>query len=157
MKVLVALLGRSGWALFNSVWATISRQDYVPEKVYILTDGCQMKLAEQVRTMLSILLAEYEERHQIEIIPLDPEMVHDIADKVREIAEREKKLGNITALDVTSGTKPLVMGAVLPSVRSDLFDHVFCLHVDDLKNADRPYITIPLMVQQDHDLLREVR
>ncbi len=70
MKVLITLLGRSGWGLFNSVWAMIRTHDYVPEKVYLLTDGCQMPMAEQVRTMLAVLLGEYEENHEIEIVPL---------------------------------------------------------------------------------------
>ena len=34
MKVLITLLGRSGWGLFNSVWAMIRTHDYVPEKIY---------------------------------------------------------------------------------------------------------------------------
>ena len=82
----------------------------------------------------------------------------EIAPKVREIAEKEKELGNVLALDVTAGTKSLVIGSGPPSRWSrDLFDHVFYLHIESPRNADRPYIMIPLSVQHDHELLREVR
>ena len=157
MKVLITLLGRSGWGMFNSVWAMIRTHDYVPKKVYILTDGCQVPLAEMVRTMLSVLLNEYEEHHEIEIVPLQADTIIEVTAKVREIAEKEKKLGNMLALDVTPGTKSLVMGAVLPAMSRNLFDQIFYLHIESLKNAARPYITIPLAVQHDHEFLREVR
>ena len=157
MKVLITLLGRSGWGLFNSVWAMIRTHEYVPEKIYIITDGCQMPLAEQVRMMLAVLLAEYEEHHQIEIVPLKGDMIKEIAARVREIAESEKKLGHTLALDVTPGTKSLVMGAVIPGMTRNLFDHIFYLYIESLKNAARPYITIPLSMQHDHEFLREVK
>jgi hypothetical protein len=157
MNVLITLLGRSGWGLFNSVWAMIRTHDYVPEKVYIITDGCQLPLAEQVRTMLAVLLAEYGAHHEIEIVPIKGDMIKEIASKVQEIAESEKKLGNTLALDVTPGTKSLVMGAVIPGMGRSLFDHIFYLYIESLRNAARPYITIPLSVQHDHEFLREVR
>ncbi len=50
MKVLITLLGRSGWGMFNSVWAMIRTHDYVPEKIYIVVDGCHTPMAESVRT-----------------------------------------------------------------------------------------------------------
>jgi hypothetical protein len=157
MKVLITLLGRSGWGLFNSVWAMIRTHDYVPEKVYLITDGCQMPLAEQVGKMLEVLLGEYEEHHEIEIVPLNGDLVKEVAGKVREIAEKEKRRGNTLALDVTPGTKSLVMGAVIPGMNRNLFDHVFYLYIESLKNAARPYIMIPLSVQHDHEFLREVK
>jgi hypothetical protein len=156
MKVLITLLGRSGWGLFNSVWAMVRTYDYVPSRIYILTDGCQMPLAQRVRTMLSVLLTEYEEHHEIELVPLQTDKINEVSIKVGEIAEKEKKLGNTLALDVTPGTKSLVMGAVLPGLHRNLFDHLFYLHIGSLRNADRPYITIPLSVQHDHEFLREV-
>jgi hypothetical protein len=157
MKVLVTLLGRSGWSLFNSVWAMVRGHDFVPDRIYILSEGCQMPLAEQVRTMLSVLLDEYEERHEIELVPLRTEMIDEVAAKVRDIADKEKRSGNTMALDVTSGTKSMVMGAVLPALDRNLFAHLFYLHIGSPRNADRPYITIPLSAQHQHDLLREVR
>ncbi|HEY3420847.1 MAG TPA: hypothetical protein VGK23_09860 [Methanomassiliicoccales archaeon] len=157
MNVLITLLGRSGWGLFNSVWGMIRIHGYVPEKVYIITDGCQVPLAEQVRTMLVVLLAEYGEHHQIEIVPLQGDMIREIATKVREIAEKEKKQGNTLALDVTPGTKSLVMGAVIPGMSRNLFDHMFYLYIETLRNASRPFIMIPLSVQHDHEFLKEVK
>jgi hypothetical protein len=157
MKVLITLLGRSGWGLFNSVWAMVRTYDYVPTRIYILTDGCQMPLAERVRTMLSVLLTEYAEHHEIELVPLQADIINEVMTKVREIADKEKKQGNTLALDVTPGTKSMVMGAVLPALNRNLFDHLFYLHIGSLRNADRPYITIPLTAQHDHEFLREVR
>jgi hypothetical protein len=97
MKVLITLLGRSGWGLFNSVWAMIRTHDYVPEKVYLITDDCQMPVAEQVRTMLEVLLGEYEEHFDIEIVPLKGDLIKEVTGKVWEIAEKEKGRGNTLA------------------------------------------------------------
>ncbi len=106
---------------------------------------------------MATLLAEYGEHHEIEIVPLKGDMIKEIASKVKEIAEGEKGRGNILALDVTPGTKSLVMGAVVPGMNRNLFDHIFYLYIESLRNAARPYITIPLSVQHDHEFLREVR
>jgi hypothetical protein len=157
MKVLITLLGRSGWGLFNSVWAMIRTHDFVPDKVYIIIDGCQKPFAEQVRTMLATLLSEYGDHHEIEIVPVQGDKIKEIAAKVKEIADGHRRSGHTLALDVTPGTKSLVMGAVIPGMNRDLFDRIFYLYIGSLRNAARPYITIPLSVHQDHEFLQEVR
>ena len=125
--------------------------------MYIITDGCQMQLAEQVRKMLAVLLIEYEEHPEIEIVPIKADMIAEVAMKIREIAEKEKKLGHTLALDVTPGTKSLVMGAVIPGMSRNLFDHIFYLYIESMRNASRPFMMIPLAIQHDHEFLQEVK
>jgi len=52
------MMGRSTWGLFNSVWASIRMYDYLPDRVYILTAGCDRDTAVKAAKMLGILLTE---------------------------------------------------------------------------------------------------
>ena len=54
-KVLLTMMGRSFWGLFNSVWSNIRQFDYLPDKVYVLTAGCEAAQGQMARDMLIVL------------------------------------------------------------------------------------------------------
>ena len=114
--------------------------DCVPARTYILTEGCQMPLAERVRTMLSVLLTEYREHHEIQLVRLQTDAINEVTTRVREIADREEA-GQCPGIGRDQGTKPMVMGAVLPALQRHLFDNIFYLQIGSLRNAGRtsPY------------------
>jgi hypothetical protein len=157
MQVLITMMGRSTWGLFNSVWASIRVWDYLPDKVYILTAGCDQQLATKASKMLSILLTEHGSKGEISIHVVSAEEVGEIAKAVKEITSREKGAGNQVALDVTPGKKATVLGSVLSGMARNEFDRIFYLYIESLKNADRSFLEIPMALQHPHDILAEVR
>jgi CRISPR/Cas system-associated protein Csm6 len=149
------MMGRSHWSLFNSVWAMSRTMDFVPERVHILTAGCDKNAADKAALMVRGLLSELKSGAEVLVQVISEEDASEIADKVKKLATMEKEQGNQVALDVTPGKKTMIIGAILAS--SNLVDHVFYLHIESLKNADRPFLEIPLSVQHSHDFLSEVR
>jgi hypothetical protein len=156
MRVLITMMGRSTWGLFNSVWASIRVWEYLPDKVYILTAGCDLELAKRASKMLSILLTEHGAKGEIVTHVVSEEEVGEIAKAVKEITSREKGAGNSVALDVTPGKKATVLGSVLSGMARNEFDRIFYLYIESLKNADRAFLEIPLALQHPHDILSEV-
>lgn len=154
-KVLVTMMGRSTWGLFNSMWATIKIHRYVPSKVYLLTAGCDRNDAEVAGKMLRILLAEHDPRAEIKLEVLDENSIKDIASRVRAILAEEKRAGNELAIDVTPGKKAMVLGGMIAGWSNPQFDHAFYLNIDSLRNAGRPFMEIPLSVQRSHDIIKE--
>lgn len=155
-KVLLTMMGRSVWGLFNSVWASIRHFDYLPDRVYVLTAGCEASKASMAREMLLILLREHGAAPEVEIVNVPGDDIKEIGKVAGEILLREKGEGNEVAVDVTPGTKATVLGTVLGSGKVKV-DHIFYLYIESLQNASRPYLEIPLELQHSHDLLQEIR
>jgi CRISPR/Cas system-associated protein Csm6 len=149
------MMGRSHWSLLNSIWAMCRTLDFVPDRVHLLTAGCDKNAAEKAAQMVRSLLSEVNPGSEVRIQVVSEEDASEIAEMVKRIVGEEKGRGNQVALDVTPGKKTMVIGAMLGG--GALVDHVFYLHIESLKNADRPFIEIPLRVQHSHDFLAEVR
>jgi hypothetical protein len=157
LRILVTMMGRSTWGLFNSVWASIRTYDFLPDRVYILTAGCDRLVADNAAKMLRILLSESGSKGEVEVRAVSEEDVGQIAREVKRITAEERQAGNRIALDVTPGKKAIVLGSVLSGMSRNDFDHMFYLYIEKLKNADRPYMEIPLGLQHPHEILGEVR
>jgi len=155
-KVLLTMMGRSVWGMFNSVWASIRRLDFLPDKVYVMTAGCVAARGDMAKEMLVLLLREHGSTGKVEIVDVPGDDIKEIGRKVREIISLEKEQGNEVAIDVTPGTKAAVLGTVIGAGKVKV-DHIFYLYIESLQNASRPYLEIPLEIQHSHDLLKEVR
>lgn len=155
-KVLLTMMGRSVWGLFNSVWSDIRQFDYLPEKVYVLTAGCETAKGQMGRDMLILLLKEHGSQADVELVDVPGNDVKEIGRKVNEIIGAENERGSEVAVDVTAGSKATVLGTVIGAGKVKV-DHIFYLYIGSLQNASRPYLEIPLDLQSSHDLLKEVR
>jgi len=155
-NVLITLYGRSTWGLFNSAWAAIIDHRFLPDRVHVLTAGCDSNQAKTAEAMLRALLESYGRKGDVVEHIVDDEDVKTVADTVTRIATEEHSRGNLVGLDVTPGKKALVLGAVFSGYNRPLFDRVFYLHIASLKNANRPYVEIPLFLQHPHDIVKEL-
>jgi len=155
-KVLLTMMGRSVWGLFNSVWSNIRQFDYLPDKVYVLTVGCEAARGQMAREMLVVLLKEHGSSAEVVLVDVPANDVKEIGRKVNEIVGEEKTKGSEVAVDVTPGTKATVLGTIIGAGKVKV-DHIFYLYLESLQNASRPYLEIPLDLQSSHDLLKEVR
>ena len=155
-KVLLTMMGRSAWGLFNSVWSDIRQFDYLPDKVYVLTAGCEAARGQMAKDMLTVLLREHGSKADVELVDVQGHDIKEIGQRVNEIIGAENALGNEVAVDVTPGSKAAVLGTVIGAGKVKV-DHIFYLYIASLQNASRPYLEIPLDLQSSHDLLREVR
>ncbi len=155
-KVLLTMMGRSVWGLFNSVWSNIRQFDYLPDKVYVLTAGCDTARGQMAREMLILLLKEHGSPAEVVLVDVPGDDVKEIGQRVNEIIGEEKGQGSEVAVDVTPGTKATVLGTVIGAGKVKV-DHIFYLYIESLQNASRPYLEIPLDLQSSHDLLKEVR
>lgn len=155
-KVLLTMMGRSIWGLFNSVWASIRQLDYLPDRVYVLTAGCEAARGDMAKEMLTVLLREHGSRAEVVMMGVPGDDIREIGARAGEVLVKEKEAGNEVAVDVTPGTKATVLGVVIGAGKVKV-DHIFYLYIESLQNASRPYMEIPLELQHSHDLLREVR
>lgn len=162
MKILITLMGPSSWGLFNSLWGMIRSHNFVPDKVYILGREDDRGDFQDVSRMITPLLREYGSNAEIIFETVEGDSADDAYQRVSKILENEKGKKNELALDVTPGRKAAVLGSMLAGwaggdMRTFLFDHVFYLYIESLRNASRPYILIPISIQHSHDVVKEHR
>lgn len=155
MNVLITMLGRSIRGLVNSFWASMREFDYVPDRIHIITSMTNSEDISKAAVSLRVVLQAFGSQAEIFIEPVVGGDVGSVSTMVRELLERYRESGDRIAIDVTSGTKDLVLG----SIANDLggVDHIFYLRIDSLRNADRPYLLIPVERQRMIDVLVEVR
>lgn len=160
MKILITLMGPSNWGLFNSLWGMIRFHGFVPDTIYVLGREQDKGDFEIVRKMMIPLLKEYGSKANVSYEAVEGGNVEDVFDKVKKMVDAERKEGSEVALDVTPGRKAAVLGSMLAGWREGkigLFDHIFYLYIESLRNASRPFILIPLSIQHCHDIAKENR
>jgi len=122
----------------------------------LIVNACDRPKAELCRGMLGVLYDEFQCRAEVQIVSVNDMDFVQVAKTIGDIVRNEKKLGNDVAFDVTGGIKLLVLGGVLSQLGDHPWSHVFYLYIPSTKNANRPYMQIPLSVQHHHDLWQEV-
>lgn len=105
--------------------------------------------------MIIPLITEYGGQGEVIFEKVLGDSVSDVVKKVRTIGSREKEHGNEIALDVTPGRKAVVLGSIFAGWDTRIFDHIFYLYIESLRNASRPYLLIPLSLQRSHDIMKE--
>jgi len=155
MKVLIIMLGRSVWGLVNSSWASMREFGYVPDRVHIIAAKSNREDAKKASASLKVVLHEFSSPAETLIELVEGGDIESVSTTIKELLERYRKSGDRIALDVTSGTKDLVLGSLMNDLTG--VEHVFYLRIDSLRNADRPYILIPVESQRMFDVIPEGR
>lgn len=154
MKILITLLGRSVWGLVNSSWASMRTYEFIPDRVHIIDAGTDGGDAEEASRRLQILLHGFNVDANVSIEKVEAGNIGSVSFTIKRLIDRYRADGHFIAIDVTSGTKDLVLGSLMNDLAG--VDHIFYLRIDSLRNADRPYILIPVEGQQMIDVLAEV-
>lgn len=147
MRAYITLLGRSVWGLLNAYNAVLRENQYLPDMIWIFTEEAFRKNVEIIKEGMLILSKEYgcEPIITTETVP-DGDFMgagKKITAHVRDLKARAHEV----ALDITSGRKALVSGALLSTAGIDL-DHVYYLLIDTLRDAAMPYPMIPFHRQR---------
>jgi len=70
---------------------------------------------------------------------------------LREV--ERKTAGNEVALDITPARKRQALAGVFASYQGNDFSRLFYLYIDNLENASKPYMEIPIVTQELSNLL----
>jgi hypothetical protein len=156
LRAYISLLGRSVWGLLNAYNAVLRENQYLPDKIGIFTEEAFRKNVETIKEGMRILSEEYgcEPTITSETVP-DGDFM-GAGTKILAHVRDLKALGHEVALDITSGRKALVAGAILSTAGIDL-DHVFYLLIDTLRDAAKPYPMIPFHRQRLLDFAKARR
>ncbi|TET90095.1 MAG: hypothetical protein E3J35_07680 [Methanomassiliicoccales archaeon] len=136
----------------NSLWASIRDHGYIPDRVYICSSKKNVKGASKNKERVSALLEGYDRKVTVSIVEIPENNFVEIGNTIADIVKREKKARNEVALDITSARKAIASPALIVADKYKA-DHIFYLYIEDVTNANRPYMMIPMKIQHSNDFL----
>jgi hypothetical protein len=149
-KVYITILGRSSWALLNSYYAVLRETNFHPTEILIFSEDLFQERVGAVKEGLTILSEAYVLSPRISEIILKEADFLEACTRIPEVIREKNRQGSSVALDITSGRKALIAGALV-TVPREALEHVFYLAITSTKDAAKPYLMIPLQIQDLKD------
>jgi hypothetical protein len=140
----------------NAYYAVLREKHYLPDKVFIFTETTYQHELEKAETGIRILSEEFGINPDINSkVVSDWDFLaagKEVFSQVRTL----KDSGYEVAIDITPGRKALVVAALISGIRVDI-DHVFYLAIKSVDDAAKPYMMIPLQIQQIRDFVDDAK
>ncbi len=157
-KALITVISANVYGLVNSIWCSIRRFDFLPQRVHILTAERDSEMHPMAIEMLRIIISEHgEESPEIIIHQFDNGDLSAIASKVKTIIDEEVASGNTFAIDSTPGKKNEMIACVASSLSHEACEHVFYSELTTYENTRAPFILIPSQFINPFDIKQEAR
>jgi len=148
--VYVALLGRSGWAVLNTYYAVLREGRFVPDEIRVFTESSEESLLGPVMDGLTLITGAFGGAATISKTVIADADFLDAGRKISSLVRECRAGGKRVAIDITSGRKALVVGALVPLRDTDV-DHIFYLDITTTEDNALPYMMIPLPIQRLRD------
>ncbi|UYU18867.1 MULTISPECIES: hypothetical protein [Methanoculleus] len=152
----IALLGRSTWALVNAYHAVLHEKGLRPERVIIVTEEPYAREASIAAEAIGTVSEGYGFAPAIktEILP-EADFVR-AGQTIRSLAGDLIRQGFDVAIDITSGRKVTVAGALIAvSVAGLDIRHIYYLAMKSTDDVAKPYMMIPHQIQQIRDIMED--
>jgi len=148
----ITLMGRSGWAVVNSFYASVIETDYRPEKIHVIYESQSSEEVEPVIQGLKIIQSSYTSPDIQRWGVKDWDSLA-AGETTLELVQNLKEEGYQVALDITGGRKSLVAGSLVALMLRDLIpDHIFYLAIEITQGVAKPYFMIPKRIQSLYDI-----
>ncbi|MDD1679705.1 MAG: hypothetical protein LUO93_11055 [Methanomicrobiales archaeon] len=146
----ITFLGRSSWALLNCYYAVLRETAFRPTEIVICSEEPFAEKISAIKEGLTIISDAYGISPQITEILLKDADFGEACTWIPQAIKERKSRGVVVALDITSGRKALIAGALI-AVPRDLLDYVFYLAITTTEGMEKPYLMIPLQLQKLKD------
>jgi hypothetical protein len=154
MRAYITILGRSIWAVINSLYAVMKHEDIRPDVVYIITENIFKEKLESTVEGVKIVLDEFgiEPRIETKIVAEGKFVLagNAIKNLIKDLKDRDYSID----VDITPGRKSLVAGMMLV-LNKEQVDHIFYLDIKTIVDVSYPYEMIPKQIQSLKDFMKE--
>jgi len=151
--VYVTLLGRSGWGVLNAYYAVVREGRFIPGEIHVFTEGSGVALLESVKEGLARITEAFGGAAEIRSTEIPDADFVEAGRQISALIRTCREQGSRVAIDITSGRKALVVGALVP-LRDTEVDHIFYLDITTTEGNALPYMMIPLPIQRLRDFAR---
>lgn len=136
--------------MLNAYYAVLRKGGFMPGEIHVFTESSEEPLLRPVMEGLASITDAFGGAAEIaSVVVPDADFIEagrQISDLIRSCKER----GSRVAIDITSGRKALVVGALVP-LRDAGVDHIFYLDITTTEGNALPYMMIPMPIQRLRD------
>ncbi|RXE56569.1 hypothetical protein ABH15_08495 [Methanoculleus taiwanensis] len=151
-------LGRSTWALVNTYYAVLRERGLRPERVYIIVERPYAKNAGTAKEAISIISEAFGSAPEIFLELVEEADFVGAGRTVGSLVERLAGEGFSIALDITSGRKATIAGALAAVAAGGTeIRHIYYLAMKSVEDIAKPYMMIPLRLQEIRDFTQDAR
>lgn len=160
MKIWISTASTSSFAVINTLWAAIIKDDYLPEKVHLLANDFVVSQGYLKKAVLGCKLVcrEYGTTLDVKTHEFRETDFASLAHLMGAIVGAEKQIGNEVAIDITPGRKFMSAFAMYMGVGRAIeqqADRIYYHHLLDFSFKDFPYPLIPANVRTLYDIKKE--
>jgi hypothetical protein len=130
--------------------------EYYPDNIFIFTEKTYEPKLDKTTKALKTVSEEFDLEPKIETFIVSDWDFLAAGKKVFNLVKTLKDNGDKVAIDITPGRKALVVASLITGVRIKI-DHVFYLAIKYTDNAAKPYMMIPLQIQQIRDFMADAK
>ncbi|WP_010477811.1 hypothetical protein [Thermococcus zilligii] len=153
MRVHIALLGRTPWALVNTYYASVMRGER-PEEIYVVTEVRYSGNLPRIVEAIKAISGAYGFSPKIETIVIPNDDFKEADKALKDLFSRLNERGGEIVLNMTSGRKALVTAAVIQS-RGANMKGILYMALLDVEFQNRPYMMLPKHMQRLKNFLGE--
>lgn len=152
----ITLLGRSTWALVNAYHAVLREKGLRPERVSIVTEEPYAEDASIAAEAVRIVSERYGVSPVVEVEVLPEADFVRAGQTIRSLAKDFIRQGFRVAIDITSGRKVTVAGALIAvSIAGLDLRHIYYLAMKSTDDVAKPYMMIPRQIQKIRDIMED--
>lgn len=156
-EVWICFLGVTPQAIYNTIWAAVSKNMCKPTKFHFIASKEAIKqrsiIEKRVNAICHVFLKITPE---IKFHIVDERNLEEVFKVPQEIVQQEKEKGNNVIIDVTPGRKYMSIAALLVALDYGA-EKILYLHLKDISYQGLDYPLIPYPLQELRDLKNEFR
>lgn len=155
-KAYLTALGRASWALVNTYYAVLREHGFLPDNIYIFTEEAYEHKLEKTIAAIKVLSEEFGIQPKIESRVVNDWDFIEAGKEISVLVKALKEDGYQVAIDITPGRKAIVVAALIIGIKVKI-DYVFYLAIKSTVDAAKPYMMIPMQIQQIREFMEDSR
>jgi hypothetical protein len=154
MQAYITILGRSIWAVINSLYAVLKQTDNKPDVIYVVTESIFRDKLDKTVEGVKIVLDHFGFHAAVSTMIVAEGNLTAAGKAVGGLAKKLNDKGYDIIVDITPGRKSLVAGTLL-ALKKDQVSHIFYLDIKTIEDVNYPFEMIPKQIQSLKDFLQE--
>ena len=144
MKSWITTIGPSPFAVINTFWAAADRDDWVPDRIYLIYNEDTKEFLPGISAVMERIILEYGgDRPEIYCKCVDENDLAGVFKTYEGIISQERELGNEIAIDITPGRKYMSAFSLYAGLKDGTIDKIYYIHIRGRKFMNLPYPLIP--------------
>jgi hypothetical protein len=145
MSVHIALLGRTPWALVNTYYASVMREER-PKEVYIVTERRYSHNLPKITKAIKTISEAYSFSPELKTLVIPDDDFKEADRALKNLFSGLKEKDGDIVLNMTSGRKALVAAAIIQGRESNVREILY-MALLNVQFPNRPYMMLPIQMQ----------